>query len=169
MALRAPERVSGLLALSIPHPWFETRRSPQAPLFASYQVLLSSPWIGEAVLRTAPAFVERLIAAAARRREHLGPQELARYSAVLRDPARAAASSALYRTFLLRENPRRGSLGTLTVPASVVVGTADPILRAVKLAPRPYVSVEMVPGAGHFLPEEAPDVVLEHARRLLDR
>ena len=169
LALRAPERVSGLLALSAPHPWYRTRRSPQAPLFASYQLLLSTPWAGERVLRHAPGFVERLIALGAARREHLGPAELARYSSVLRDPARAAASSALYRTFLTREAPRRGALGPLTVPASVVIGAEDAILRAVEVDPRPDVTVELVEGAGHFLPEEAPDAVLEHARRLLAR
>jgi pimeloyl-ACP methyl ester carboxylesterase len=129
-------------------------------------VLLATPRIGQEVLQRAPAFVERLISLGATRHEHLGPAELARYSAVLRDPRGAAASSALYRTFLAREVHGRAALGPLTVPASLVIGADDPILRAVELEPRDGIDVEIVPGVGHFLPEEAPDVVLDHAGRL---
>jgi pimeloyl-ACP methyl ester carboxylesterase len=60
----------------------------------------------------------------------------------------------------------RAALGPLTVPASLVIGADDPILRAVELEPRDGIDVEIVPGVGHFLPEEAPDVVLDHAGRL---
>lgn len=164
LAMRAPERVAGLLALSIPPPWSAPRRSPETVAFSSYQVLVSTPVLGQAVLRTVPGFVERLIRVGTENQAAYSDEDLRTYSHVLQDPDRAAATTAVYRTFLLRELRQASRLAAPSVPYRVVIGERDPILRAVELPPA---VVERVPGAGHFLPEEAPGVVLERIRALL--
>lgn len=159
LARLAPERLSGLLALSIPPPWFRARRSPETALFASYQLLVSAPVIGQAVLRNVPMFVERLIRSASVRPEAFSDSDLRLYSEIFRDPDHAAAATALYRTFLTRELRGGGALRPpAAVPYSLIMGRRDPIRRAVELTPG---DVRLIDGVGHFLPEEAPEVVLE--------
>jgi pimeloyl-ACP methyl ester carboxylesterase len=84
---------------------------------------------------------------------------------VLREPARAAASSAYYRTFLTRELPAMLSSGDrsgeLHVPSLLLMGGHSALRLALDPQPRPNLRVETIPGAGHFLPEEAPAAVLE--------
>ena len=80
---------------------------------------------------------------------------------------------AMYRTFLLRELPSlawRGSGDWLEVNTRLLVGEHDPITRAADL--RGYemhtadMQVERVAGAGHFLPDERPELVAARARDL---
>ncbi|MBA2512740.1 MAG: alpha/beta hydrolase [Solirubrobacterales bacterium] len=162
LARLAPERMSGLLALSIPPPWFPARRSPATAVFASYQLLVSTPLLGQAVLRNVPAFVERLIRAATSRQEAFDQSDLRLYSQSFRDPDHAAATTALYRTFLTRELTGGGALRPpATVPYELMMGRRDPIRRAVRIGPR---DARLVEGVGHFLPEEAPETVVEAMR-----
>ena len=165
LAGMAPERVSHLLALSIAPPWFRARRGPQTVAFASYQLLVSTPVLGQAVLRSVPGFVERLIRTATTRQAAYSDEELRLYSHVLQDPDRAAATTALYRTFLLRELHQRDGARPPAVPYRLLVGARDPIRAAVGLGPA---DAELVPDAGHFLPEEAPEAVLAALRALLE-
>lgn len=167
LALEAPERVSSVLALGIPHPWFRTKRSPRVPLFGAYQLLVSTPLLGQAALRGVPALFERLVRAGATNQGAFTPEDLRLYSRILRDADHAAATTALYRTFLTRETHQRSALGPLRVPARVLIGERDPIRWAVDFGSRPGVEVEVLPGAGHFLPEEAPDAVLASIRSSL--
>ena len=156
---RAPERFRWLLALAVPPP---AARPPLRSLWRfAYQLPLALPGAGPAVLRARPGVVERAILAGSARREAFPPDVLRAYSSVLRDPARARASSRLYRTFLVREAGRSG--GPSPVPTLVLGGAEDPVLAPAVLA---GTGAEIVPGVGHFLPEEAPDVVADRARAL---
>ena len=163
LALQAPERLSSLLALSIPPPWFKARRGPQTILFGSYQLLVSTPVLGQAVLRNAPGFIERLIRLGTVEQSAFTDEELRLYSHVLADPDRAAATTAIYRTFLTREVHQRGNLGPPSIPYRVLIGAGDPIRSAVGIGPA---DAEILPDAGHFLPEEAPEAVLEAIRAM---
>jgi len=163
LAGQAPERVSALLALSIPPPWFRGRKRPKTLVFATYQLLVATPGLGPAVLRSRPELVEQLIRLGARQRSAFTPRDLELYSRRLQEPDRAAATSALYRTFLTRELHQRGAAGPPLVPYRILMGEGDPIRSAVELPPE----VEFVPGAGHFLPEEAPEAVLAAVRAML--
>ena len=128
--LRAPERFSSYLALSIPHPF----QAPDARLLqawrAAYQVPLSTPLLGRALLQTAPAAVERLIRAGSSVPGTFTQQDLRTYSRVLQEPARARASTLLYRTFLLQEAvpvwSGRYRAADLRVPTRLVAGRGRP-------------------------------------------
>jgi pimeloyl-ACP methyl ester carboxylesterase len=92
----------------------------------------------------------------------------------VREPPRARASSALYRTFLLalpgflggRYKSRR-----LRTPTLYLQGERDPVLRpAFVRGFEPYaddMALEFVPDCGHLMPEERPEVVVERALAFL--
>jgi pimeloyl-ACP methyl ester carboxylesterase len=170
LALAHPTRVERLVALDITPPWSRRPRARDAalPLLASYQVLLATPWLGPLALTSGPHFVRTLIRAGSGSRANWTEQELDAYADVLRAPDRARASSACYRTFLTRELPaavrRGGRSSALEVPTLLVMGAQSAIRLLLDPRPTRNLRVETVRGAGHFLPEEAPEEVLRLAR-----
>jgi pimeloyl-ACP methyl ester carboxylesterase len=175
MALMAPERIERLVALDVAPPWPSGGPRPRhllVPALASYQVLVGTPVLGPRTMTAGRAFVRGIIRAGSGPNVNWSDAELDVYADVLREPARAAASSACYRTFLTRELPVSISRGDrseeLRVPSLLVMGGRS-ALRLV-LDPRPghNLQVATIPGGGHFLPEEAPDAVLAHALPFFD-
>jgi pimeloyl-ACP methyl ester carboxylesterase len=176
LALRHPERIERLLALDIAPPWPQWStpgpRHLALPLLASYQVLLGSPVLGSRLLTSGTGLVRTLIRAGSGPTANWTSQELDTYANVLRDPARAAATSACYRTFLTRELPMMtlggDRSGDLQVPTLLAMGASSSLHHILRPKPQHNLRVETIPAAGHFLPEEAPRAVLDLARRWLD-
>jgi pimeloyl-ACP methyl ester carboxylesterase len=116
-------------------------------------------------------FIRRLIRAGSGPAMDWSDSELDVYADVLRQPARARASSASYRTFLTREVPQllaRGHRSSeLRVPTLLVMGGQSGLRRVLDPQPGPNLTVETIDGAGHFLPEEAPEQVLALAEPFL--
>jgi len=169
VCLAVPERVERFLALSSPPPM--SRANPRQALEVwriAYQLVLAAPLLGERLIASEP-FVQRLISAGAGNRDAFTPDELRVYSGVLHEPARARASVQLYRTFLLREAGRTPR-GRLHVPTRIMAGAKDPAIPPVLFegAERDAddLAVEILPGCGHFVPEERSDLVAERARAL---
>ena len=174
LALEHRERVERIVALDIAPPWAQGA-SPRArhawlPLLASYQLLLATPIVGPAALTSSDRLVRAIIGKGSGPAARWSDEELDIYARVLREPARARASAACYRTFLTRELPallaRRGA-AELEVPSLLLMGGASLLHRALAPQPAPNLRVELIPRAGHFLPEEAPGEVLGHAREWL--
>jgi pimeloyl-ACP methyl ester carboxylesterase len=172
-ALRAPERFTGLLALSVGHPW-PSRHDRLSPLRLAafvYQLPLSSRRL---VGRLLPAGLIRRALAGGARDGTFSPADLELYDAVLRSPERAHVTSAMYWTFVRRELPAivrgRYAGAHLRVPTRLVVGEQDPPMRGSDLLGyedhADDMTHERVPGVRHFLPEEAPQVVVARAREL---
>jgi pimeloyl-ACP methyl ester carboxylesterase len=174
-ALRAPDRVRSVAALSILHPWPHPGATGPLALAAalSYQLPLATPVAGEQLLRRLPVLVRELIRRGSHRDHRWRDDELDAYADVLRAPERARASSAIYRTFLLRE---AGALAAgryrdrrLAMPALMLTGDADPVVGAALLErlerhASARARTEVVARAGHFLPEERPEAVLAALR-----
>jgi pimeloyl-ACP methyl ester carboxylesterase len=59
--------------------------------------------------------------------------------------------------------------GELEVPTLLAMGANSSLYRILRPRPQHNLSVETIPSAGHFLPEEAPRAVLDLAYRWLDR
>jgi hypothetical protein len=95
------------------------------------------------------------------------------YTRVLREPARAEATSRVYRTFLARELPAiaRGSYvtGQLTVPTRLVPGRSDPVDTDASLDGfQPHaddMTIEVI-HRGHPLRDEQPDAVAQRIREM---
>lgn len=170
--LKAPERFERFVALNIPHPFLRWDSDPTALAGVLYQLLLGMPVIGPASVRHARGFVPFSFGVSARHRKFT-PEEVEIYAARLRDPARAAATSRLYRSFIFGElwavlagryHGRR-----LSVPTRVLFGVDDvalspKLLRGLE-AHADHAEIELVRDAGHFIAEEQPELV---TARLLD-
>jgi len=164
-ALQAPERFSGLLALSISHLWPPAvPPDPRRLIRFAYQGVIASP-LGERLLRhqgLSRGLLERA-------GEGVWDAEaLDVYARVLSRPPAARASVMLYRTFLLHElGPLlRGAYSDrrLEVPTRMLVGDRDPVITAELVAGlqdhADPGTVAWEAGAGHWLPEERPERVL---------
>jgi pimeloyl-ACP methyl ester carboxylesterase len=177
MALREPERVERFLAVSIIHPWIRRRGGPvefgKQLLGASYQFVIASPVVGRQVVQRTP-FIKTAIS---RGSAYGLPDHVSRaYADRWKEPARASATAAIYRAFLLRElgailrGRYRGQ--RLTVPTVLVYGTRDPVIRADGLTGWEEHADDMRVGeveGGHFLPDEQPALIAEQALALFAR
>jgi pimeloyl-ACP methyl ester carboxylesterase len=80
----------------------------------------------------------------------------------------------VYRVFVVREFPTlirgRYMSSRLTVPTRLVAGTDDPVVsERLMNGWEPHadaMSAELVPGCGHFIADERPDLVADEARAL---
>lgn len=175
LALEHPRRVERAVALDIVPPVGDPmtlRRLLGAIAFFGYQYVIASPWLGEHVLRTRPGFVRALLWGSTARRDAWSPGEVDEYARLLQQPERARASVGYYRQFLVWELWRvvagLYTRGRLEVPLLAIYGERSPLLRAFGPArPRPNLRVEVLPGVGHNIPEEAPGELLELAEPFL--
>jgi pimeloyl-ACP methyl ester carboxylesterase len=169
LCLRAPERVSHLLALNVVHPWPSQRRLlPQAWRYW-YTSPLEAPLLGRFVLRHVPGFTRYLL-----RKGAADPAAIAEFVRAAGERGRARAGEAMHRAYALRDIPGL-ALGRyrrlrLSTPTRILAGERDFALspRAVTSADghADDLTVEVLPGCGHFVHEERPDAVVRAAYAL---
>ena len=167
LALEHPDRIERMVTLDIVPPW---RGRPQSPLRAlptilAYQGVVATPVLGPLTMTSSPRFIRSIVLLGSGDKKHWSHEELDVYAERLREPARARASSACYRTFLTRELPvlnrTRHSRSELKVPTLLLMGSKSILKHALDRRPTPNLEIQWVADAGHFLPEEAPERVLE--------
>jgi pimeloyl-ACP methyl ester carboxylesterase len=168
--VKAPERFSGFVSCSVPHLWPKDRFNPRRLVLLGYQVPVSTPLAGEWLMRR--GFATQLLKAG-RAHGRWTDEELRAYGDVMREPKAAGATVGIYRQFLLRELPQfvRGAYAgeRLTVPTRLLAGTEDAAVKGSSLmgANADDLEVHWIDGAGHFLPDEEPEHIVQHARELL--
>ena len=168
LALRRPELVERLVALSIPPPFApRSLRGAVNLRRLAYQLPIASP-LGPRLMKR-PSFVARKVRRWAENKEHVRNDVQRLYGRDLRASTRARAASLLYRTFLTRELvpvlAGRYNRQRLTVPTLVLHGQRDPVVPPVFFQGHERfaddMTVEKVKGAGHLLPEERPALVAD--------
>lgn len=177
LCLRAPERVTHLLALNAVHPWPLHRRAiPQAWRYW-YTSPLETPLLGRYVLRHVPGLTRHLLRKGIvdpAARDSAAMAEFVRSSA---EPRRARAAEMMHRAYALRDIPGL-ALGRfkklrLSTPTLILAGEKDFVLPpSVMPGHERYaddLTVEVVAGCGHFVHEERPEVVLRAAYELFSR
>ena len=158
LTLRAPERVAGFLALNIAHPWQSPSGMRRHLWRFAYQPVVA---FGGGFLHRRTPFVRTLL-----RRAGVPASAARVYADGLRTPDNARAAADTYRTFLLREVPalvRDPERRRATVPIRAVFGVDDPAihpsLAEAATARADDYTFERVPGCGHFITDERPDLV----------
>ena len=174
LCLRHPERVRRFLALNIYHPFGNASpRSLLAIWRFWYQWVLALPLVGRGLIRGGAA-AEPLLRWVGTGQVPWSEQDSETYLAQFREPARAEATSLLYRHAVLRLGPAvaRGEYRHLHMETEglMLFGVEDHVQEARLMsgfeANAPNMRLELVPGAGHFIVDERPTLVLERARRL---
>jgi pimeloyl-ACP methyl ester carboxylesterase len=165
LALKAPHRVERFAAMNTGHPWLEASAKDVLQAYKLwYQYLLASPVLGKRVVRRLVEGVYRIGV----NHDKVTPEEWSHFVDQFREPDRTAAVQQIYRTFLLREvraiTGGRYAGDRLTVPTVYLHGEHDPVISPERFDPVPAHAddfrLEIVPGAGHFVLDEAPDEVL---------
>lgn len=171
IALHHPRRVSRLLALSTPIPWLRPSLGLAAATWRTWYAWLLAVIGREAVARR-PGLV-RLMLRHGTPDDAIDERAAEVYAAPLREPARARATQLLYRSYV-RSALAMSTGGPyeelrLTLPTRLLLGRDDQAIPDVLVRGfEPHaddMTVELV-DAGHFLPEERPDLVTRHAREL---
>jgi len=168
LALEHPALINRMVVLDMPPPWGMVPRPAPVALASllSYQVLLATPVLGPRTMTSGNWFIRSIIKLGSGRRMRWSERDLDVYADVMREPARARASSACYRTFLsheARETRRAYRPSDLTVPTLLMMGEESVLQRALTPRPGGKLWTQSVAGAGHFLAEEVPEQVLAAA------
>jgi pimeloyl-ACP methyl ester carboxylesterase len=173
ICMHHPKLIERYLALNIALPWGKTDLRTFSTLWRFwYQAVLATPGLGSSILRNRAGGVVRFaLRDTSQRKEAWTDADLKAFSEPLREPARANATSRLYRTFLTREFPAvaRGKYQhmRLRTPTLLVFGTKDVAISTNLLRGyEPYVDafeLELVPETGHFIAEEKPALVTQRA------
>jgi pimeloyl-ACP methyl ester carboxylesterase len=182
LCLDHPERFSHFAAAGISHPWVQRREGAAEAIKLlrrlAYMGLIASPLLGRQLIRRVPAFTRAVMRASAMHPDRTWTAaELDSYVTQWRQPDRAAACVALYRSFLTRElrELAAGAFAarTMATPCVQFIGVADPVIRPDQQqgceANAPHLRIRVVPDAGHWLPEEAPAALLEGMLELYER
>jgi pimeloyl-ACP methyl ester carboxylesterase len=172
LCLRAPERFRGFLALNMAHPWSRQKAILPNLWRMWFTAFIEYPVIGRAVLRHWPAFTRFLMRHQVSDRSSWQDAELDEFTAAT--SVSAHAGQAMFWQYVLRDVPAlvRGTWRShrLTVRTVLLGGERDNVIAPSLLAgAEGYaddLTVRLVPAAGHYLPQERPEVVAEALQKL---
>ena len=179
MCFEHPERVRSFMSVAIPHPYirFDVRALP-AFRHLWFQYVVATPGLGPRLLASGrQRLLRRIIRGFSADSTQWSETDLEMFAAPLRDRARAKAAGSLYRGLILREAGRiamgRYRDRRLTTPTVVLCGSEDPVMRPEFLGGHEDhaddLTIDAVPDASHFIPDEQPDAVAAHALELFAR
>ena len=171
LGIRHPDRVERAIAINAPHPWPPIDlRTVDALWRTWYAVVLAVPGFAPWLLRSQPRLLATFLRGDNVQPGAMPDEAVDSFAQRLAEPARAQASSQLYRSYLT--SFRRGVVsrereGRLTVPLRLLFGAGDvAISKTLLRGYEPHaddMEVELVPDSGHFLPDEKPELVAQRA------
>jgi pimeloyl-ACP methyl ester carboxylesterase len=183
MPTMQPAVTTAVAALGMPHPLVlrqASLRSLTQIRANGYLAGLQRPFVPEHQMGTSPVYVEHLLRAWAAPNGQWPPREVAqRYAEAMAIPF-VAHSAAEYYRWVVRSRVRldgrrfaQSVKSAITVPVLQLQGDQDgAVMPALGPASSAYVQgrfeQHFIVGAGHFLPEEAPDEVSSHLVRWLN-
>jgi pimeloyl-ACP methyl ester carboxylesterase len=174
LGLEHPSRIDRLLLCNTPEPW--ARLNPRVAIGlrrAWYVPLVAAPVLGEQMVARR-GFVQWFLRLGGQA-ELFPDADASLYADQFRDSARAAAASLLYRYYLqlvaqgiLLRCPFVGQ--RLSAPTRLLFGADDfyiplALLEGVQ-AHGDVLSLNVITGCSHWMPEERPDLIAEQARAL---
>jgi pimeloyl-ACP methyl ester carboxylesterase len=174
LGMRAADRLSRYLALNILHPWLTPRAMAPHLWRFWYQWVILTPGLGYRLHRGG-RFIPKVLVGGSSNKDAWDEETIHAFSDTFTAPERARAAVQMYRVFNLKETWPifRGRYfdQRLTVPTRLVFGADDFALRPQLLAGYERhaddMAVELVPGCGHFIADERPQLVAERARDFL--
>jgi pimeloyl-ACP methyl ester carboxylesterase len=139
------------------------------------------PEIGETMLLAYNVFIEGFLPLAIVRKEKITPQLMAAYRAPFPDYNSRVPTLAIQDVPLRSDQPSYATmkaiqekLGTLNVPTCIIWGEDDHVFPPDTVLPfwqgiYPHSEAHMVPRAGHFLQEDAPEEICEIIKDFMKR
>lgn len=175
-AVEHPEKIKRLVIMST---WAfdfpEEFGQELPPLFR----MCREPWLGEAVLLGYNMFVEGFLPGAIIRKEKITPELMRAYRAPFPDYNSRTPTMAIQDVPLERDHPSRPTmlsiqerLNRLKVPTLLVWGENDDLLDVKRLPDAwkmiyPHAELRLIPRAGHFLQEDAPEEIVAIIKEFL--
>lgn len=173
-AIMAPERIERYMPMNIPPPWldpgpFDLVKAAKAISRLGYQVVMATPGVSR-LAQAGPG--RRFFADAIRKstvnREAWDGDIVDVFLDQFEDPKRSHASMYIYRNFLVKELPliQLGKYvpGRLTTPTRLLFGLEDvaidpAVLDADHSSFADDLTIDRIPGCGHFIVDERPEFV----------
>jgi pimeloyl-ACP methyl ester carboxylesterase len=166
-ALRAPQRIAGMVLVA--------SVSPLEPVSFLDRVLAVPP-VGTVAARLAIGAAGRVLSYPSVRamvEDRVGTPTTESVAQAWRQGGMARSFALEQRALVDELGAFAGSLGDIATPVAVVIGTADRIVAAAAgerlAAALPTSELIRVPGAGHLLPLDHPDVVAHAIESILGR
>ena len=177
LCLKHPDRVRNYLALSVPHPYVRFSRRMLAVLWDDLwlEPVLAAPVLGRWLMGLPDErFVRFIFSHYTAAQDAFSEEDIGLFAAPFREPARARAASALYRHYIAPTAMRimtgayKRHEQRLRTPTRLLYGTEDHAFSQ----PGIYGGYEdyaddlrfcPVTGAAHFIADEQPGTVVEHA------
>lgn len=175
LCLKAPQRFDRFLVMNIVPPWVNLRAIVGHAWRFWYQQVVLTPIVGYRLHRGGQ-FIRRILVGGSTIKSAWSEEELRAFADNLAEPARAHAAVQLYRVFNWHEAPKiargRYADAQLEVPTLMVFGEDDFVLRPSMLTGYEKhaedMRVELVPGCGHFIADERPELVADRAREFFN-
>lgn len=176
LLLEHPEKVTGFLGFNTLAPILKLDAGMLKHAWAFwYQYPMLTPGIGPKLLAQNDGRYLRMLCKWVAGDYRWGEEETQLFLGQMRDPAKAYAGSQWYRTFQARETLpwMRGRYADrrVTVPVRWVTGLDDPVVTPIFHRwygdVMPDCEFETVPGVGHWVVEQAPELVLDRLRTFM--
>lgn len=178
MMLRHPEKVTGFFGANTAAPFVKRDLASLRKVWRFwYQIPISLPGIGPRLLADPKARYARMLGSWVGGGYKLADDDIRLYIECMNEPGHAEAGSRWYRSFQSREmlSWSRGEYDSarVDVPVRWLTGTEDPVITPDGTnGYADHISdfaVELVPGVGHWIVDQRPDLVLDRLRAFLRR